>query len=190
MGFMFIMLAVGIALSLLFFFVVAGNGQQSFPENMSEMIDWSVIDDYELQSYLPNLKINAIKRYRELTGVGLKEAKQAIDYVIAHPDAKKGKRGISGNTDGAGVRDLLLEGRFDAAVDLYAAFMGVDEFTARDAVEAMQGDLDAEANLSDDNFDNIRHLLARGNKIEAIKQYKELTGSGLADAKRAVEEME
>ncbi|HSH05458.1 MAG TPA: ribosomal protein L7/L12 [Anaerolineae bacterium] len=30
-------------------------------------------------------KINAIKRYRELTGVGLKEAKEAIDELIANP---------------------------------------------------------------------------------------------------------
>lgn len=190
MSVLVIILAIGIALALLFFFVIAGSGQQSFPENISEMIDWSAIKDDELQSYLPDRKINAIKRYREITNAGLKEAKMAIDYVVANPDAKKGKRSLSANTDGAGVRDLLLEGRFESAVDLYAAFMGVDEFTARDAVEAMQGELDAEANLSDVNLDAIHDLLARGNKIEAIKQYRELTGTGLAEAKRAVEEME
>lgn len=31
-------------------------------------------------------KIEAIKRYRELTGVGLKEAKDAIEHAAAHPD--------------------------------------------------------------------------------------------------------
>jgi ribosomal protein L7/L12 len=36
----------------------------------------------------------------------------------------------------------------------------------------------------------IQEALRRGNKIEAIKIYRELTGVGLAEAKQAVENLE
>lgn len=187
-----IFMAIIIALALgLLFTLVALNTKAKFPENISESIDWTAIKDNELQSYLPDKKIAAIKRYRELTGVGLKEAKLAIEYVIDNPDAKKGKRGLSANTDGAGVKDLLLEGRFEEAVQVYSAFMGVDEFTAHDAVVELERELTAEANLSDTVDMNMIHdLLADGKKIEAIKHYKEQTGTDLASAKRAIEDME
>jgi len=39
----------------------------------------------------------------------------------------------------------------------------------------------------EDRFAEVRDLLAAGNKIGAIKLYRELTGLGLAEAKAAVE---
>ena len=36
----------------------------------------------------------------------------------------------------------------------------------------------------------IQDALRRGNKIEAIKIYRELTGLGLAEAKRAIDQIE
>ena len=42
-----------------------------------------------------------------------------------------------------------------------------------------------------DSFENeIRQLLASGNKIAAIKRYREQTGVGLAEAKAAVESLD
>lgn len=38
-----------------------------------------------------------------------------------------------------------------------------------------------------DQFDRVRELIGQGNKIEAIKVYRELTGCGLKEAKEAVE---
>ena len=155
-------------------------------------IDWNALADDELQSHLPHMKINAIKRYRELTGAGLKEAKDAVDYAMANPDqlAQKGKAGGVVDTDGAGVRDLIAEGRIDEAVKVYAAFMGVDEFTARDAIAQMQHEDSATERLSDEGMEQVRIALNGGNKIEAIKMYRELTGLGLKEAKDAVEKME
>jgi len=109
-------------------------------------IDWDALADEELQSYLPRQKINAIKRYRELTGAGLKDSKETIDYIVANPDALekakhdplKGAAARLSDTGGAGVRDLIAEGRLEEAVRVYADFMGVDEYTARDAVEQMR----------------------------------------------------
>ncbi len=41
-----------------------------------------------------------------------------------------------------------------------------------------------------ENFREVRELVAQGNKIEAIKVYREITGVGLKEAKDAVEALE
>ncbi len=43
--------------------------------------------------------------------------------------------------------------------------------------------------LPDDGFQEVRDLAAAGEKIAAIRRYRELTGVGLAEAKAAVEGM-
>jgi ribosomal protein L7/L12 len=163
-----------------------------FKSKPDEGVNWDAIADPELQSYLtPNTKIQAIKRYRDLTDAGLKEAKDTIEYVMENPDGmKKGKSSGAVDTDGAGVRDLIAEGRIEEAVKVYAAFMGVDEFTARNAIEKMQREDEAETRLSTEGKDEVRSLLDAGNKIEAIKAYREMTGLGLKEAKDEVERME
>jgi ribosomal protein L7/L12 len=189
-------IVIGLAMliaAFLFMMIIGGavnNQSKNWPANMSEVVNWDAMADAELQSSLPDMKINAIKRYRELTGVGLKEAKDAIEFVMAHPDsANKGRSSLKADTGGAGVRDLIAEGRIDEAVTIYAAFMGVDEFTARTAISELECQLSAENRLSDDGMDTVRELLDGGNKIEAIQQYRLLTGVGLKEAKDAVEEM-
>jgi ribosomal protein L7/L12 len=44
-----------------------------------------------------------------------------------------------------------------------------------------------EVQLPNDGFDEVRRLAAAGQKISAIKLYREMTGAGLAEAKSAVE---
>jgi ribosomal protein L7/L12 len=155
-------------------------------------IDWNALADAELQSHLPQMKINAIKRYRELTGAGLKESMEAVEYAMAHPEqvGQKGKSPVVVDTEGAGVRDLIAEGRIDEAVKVYAAFMGVDEFTARTAIEPMQREDAAVGRLSAENMDEIRAALQEGNKIVAIKLYRQYSGLGLKEAKDIVDQME
>jgi ribosomal protein L7/L12 len=68
--------------------------------------------------------------------------------------------------------------------------MGVDEYTARDAIEQMQRDDAAEKRLSDEGMDEVRTLVEAGNKIEAIKRYRELTNLGLKEAKDEIDSME
>lgn len=183
-------LAVAAFLFMMIIGGAVGNQRKELSTEIIEGIDWDAIADAELQSYLPDNKINAIKRYRELTGQGLKEAKDAVEYAIAHPEsAKKGRSGLDADTGGAGVRDLIAEGRIAEAVTVYAAFMGVDEFTAKAAIVELERQLNAENRLSDDGMESVRDLLESGNKIEAIKQYRVLTGVGLKEAKDAVEGM-
>jgi hypothetical protein len=40
-----------------------------------------------------------------------------------------------------GIHDLLEEGREDEAIEVYQKFAGVDEYTARDAVGKIKGEL-------------------------------------------------
>ena len=49
--------------------------------------------------------------------------------------------------------------------------------------------LEAEVDTAPVGFEDIVALLNRGDKIGAIKLYRDKTGAGLADAKKAVEEM-
>lgn len=147
-------------------------------------VDYVALNDADLQSYLPDRRINAIKRYRQLTGANLKTAKEIIDWAVANPsEVTKGKgAGQPADTEGAGVRDLIAAGEIDEAVRVYAAFMGVDKFTAQEAVEQMQ----REYRLSDD----VADLLAQGRKVQAIQAYMNTTGVDLVTAKAAVEEMQ
>ena len=70
------MLGVGIILmaiiiaGILFGMIAWGlvnNQPKEWSADMAKSVNWDVIADEELQSYLPDNKINAIKRYRELT---------------------------------------------------------------------------------------------------------------------------
>jgi ribosomal protein L7/L12 len=86
---------------------------------------------------------------------------------------------------------LIREGRIAEAIAVYRLFAGVDEYTAMDAVAALEDDIrqgDQEVDALDDA--RIRALLAQGNKIEAIKVYRAQTGLGLKAAKDAVEALE
>lgn len=42
----------------------------------------------------------------------------------------------------------------------------------------------------DDYLEQVRLLINQGNKIEAVKRYRQLTGLGLAEAKQAVDNLE
>ena len=44
--------------------------------------------------------------------------------------------------------------------------------------------------VSQDSIERVQAAISSGNKIEAIKLYREASGAGLADAKRFVEDLE
>ncbi|MCA9912781.1 MAG: hypothetical protein KC496_05515 [Anaerolineae bacterium] len=148
MAFTIILLALFVAFIILMFITTGASQRTEItfdPQDMS----LEALADEELQSYLPDQKIAAIKRYRQLTGSGLAEAKYAVEYLMANPgtlakakhDSLTAAANRLADTGGAGVRDLIDEGRIEEAVRVYADFMGVDEYTARDAVEKMQNEL-------------------------------------------------
>ena len=70
------------------------------------------------------------------------------------------------NDDGAlAARLTRLERKLDAII----AHLGID--------------------LADDGLDDIRELVASGNKILAIKEYRARTGTGLYEAKQAIDQI-
>jgi ribosomal protein L7/L12 len=165
-------------------------------------MDWDAANDSQLRDFITaGQKINAIKRYRELTGLGLKEAKDAIEYITLHPWEQGEKKGAAPyDTQDAGVRDLIKAGKLDEAIEVYRKFAGVDEYTAKDAVWKIEQDMkyeaDAESRLNDEPLDDpsrdpyLQSLVMDGNKIEAIKEYRQRTGLGLREAKDAIDALE
>ncbi len=159
-------------------------------------IDVDALADAEIQDALAHgMTIAAIKRYRDLTGAGLKEAKDAIEQVMAVglDQMEKKKRRVEESFSDAGIRDLIAEGQPDEAADLYARFAGVDIYTAREAVQDIARDM----RLSDDTppaLDKddayVLEALRAGKKLEAIKRYQKVNAVTLKEAKDAVESLE
>jgi ribosomal protein L7/L12 len=146
-------------------------------------------DDLERQvRYLlaEGRKIEAIKLYREQTGMGLKGAKDAVEAI---------QRGVP-TSQPEGVDEpfqselvsLLGQGKKVQAIKLYRERTGAGLKEAKDAVEAVQrGQVSALTGLDDAIVRELVGLLQQGQNIEAIKLYRERTGAGLKDAKEAVE---
>jgi len=96
---------------------------------------------------------------------------------------KKGKEGKLPSD--AGVRELILDNEIEEATDLYQRFTGVDEFSARRAIE----DMEREIRLSTFRQD-MEDILKKQGKAAAIEAYQAGTGSNLEEALAYVEEIE
>jgi len=89
------------------------------------------------------------------------------------------------------VRSLLDQGQKIEAIKVYRNHTGSSLKDAKDAVEALQRgsslpqSMEAAADLEPD----VLRLLVQGDKIEAVRLYKDRTGTTLFDSKREVEEI-
>ena len=101
--------------------------------------------------------IHAIREYREETGAGLKESKDAVEGVGVAPPLE----------------------RLERKLDLLLARLGDEDLPEADE----SGDAAADP-LEGETVDS---LLRQDRLIEAIKVYRQQTGAGLAVAKEAVE---
>lgn len=144
-------------------------------------------------------KIEAIKRYRELTGVGLKDAKDAVE-AMERGDAVPVTTAPA-PVSAANVQALLREGKKLEAIKLYREQSGLGLKEAKDAVEAMELGGQALAppplhtpkrtitsEMAVDDAE-LRGHVTGGRIIEAIKRYRELTGLGLKESKDAIESL-
>jgi len=115
-------------------------GSQPHAKGREMGLNWDVLLLPEIQDALPDRKIEAIKLYRQYTGVGLKEAKDAIDYFSEHRSdvPAKLRRYDLVDEQAEGIRDLLREGKRAEAQKIYQAFTGVDQFTASEALDALE----------------------------------------------------
>src|SRR5262249_3636310 len=89
----------------------------------------------------------------------------------------------------ARVRSLMEGGQKIEAIKLFRERTGAGLKESKDAVEAIQrGEAPPASPWGDRTFeDEVATLLEQGQKIEAIKRYRERTGVGLKEAKDAVE---
>ncbi len=85
------------------------------------------------------------------------------------------------------VRALLDKGQKIAAVKVYRDATNAGLAEAKAAVEAIERGARSGATASGGLDDEVLSLLRRGQKIGAIKLYREQTGAGLKEAKDAVE---
>ncbi|MGB1286229.1 MAG: hypothetical protein ACPG7F_06845 [Aggregatilineales bacterium] len=176
--------AVMVAVFLLVFFGVTAMRKQ----RESLQIDMNaIVQDEALRDAIENnKKLEAIRRYRGLSGTDLRTAKQQVEYWIENPKImqKQKIRDLSGAA-GAGIRDKVMQGQFDEAVQLYAGFMGVDKFTAEAAIQQLSRELHL-----DDMQDDLARLLRLGDKAGAIESYQSVTGADLAEALTVIEKLE
>ncbi len=95
----------------------------------------------------------------------------------------------------SGGDDLVDHGRRIAALEAQVAALskrlaGADAAASAEAQEASGFTFDGNpASVDAANDPRITELVGKGNKIEAIKLYRELTGTGLAEAKSAIDAM-
>ena len=89
------------------------------------------------------------------------------------------------------VRSLLDQGKKIEAVKVYKDHTGSGLKDAKDAVEALQsaGSLPRSAEADADWEAEVLRLLRQGEKIKAVKLYKDRTGATLFDSKQGVEVM-
>ena len=153
-------------------------------------------------------KIDAIKLYKEQTGVGLKEAKDAVDELERGwagqfaPVAQTLRSAADAHED---ILALVREGQKIQAIKLYREQTGVGLKAAKEVIDGVaQGAELPPFNSPAFNspemlhsqadrmvlWEEIRALLRQDKKIHAIKLYRDHTFSTLKDAKDAVEAIE
>jgi ribosomal protein L7/L12 len=143
-------------------------------------------------------KIEAIKVFRQATGAGLKEAKDAVEAFergSALPEISA--QPALHNTE-TQINQLLQAGNKIEAIKIYRQATGVGLKEAKDAVEAFErgeplavsGEPVAPPLPPQGLNEQVRLLLQQDKKLDAIKLYREATGCGLKEARDAVESIE
>lgn len=140
--------------------------------------------------------IEAIKEYRLLTNAGLAESKAAVEALRFGTSAPVSA--VSASSREQQILDLMARNQEIQAIKLYREWTNVGLKEAKDAVEAMaRGEVGSipvpEPSVVMDGAsvdDQIRVLLAKRQKIEAIKVYRLATNLGLKEAKDYVEAIE
>jgi ribosomal protein L7/L12 len=158
----------------------------------------TLLVDAELAAAMrSNQKIQAIKRYRELYNVGLKDAKDAVEAIMAGAAAPPA-------APPAPPPDNALQPELDRLIAADQKIMAIKHVRtvtnlglreAKDAVEARISELASQVpnkiaapSAGPPGLQpKLDRLIRADQKILAIKHYKTLTNVGLKEAKDAVE---
>jgi ribosomal protein L7/L12 len=96
-------------------------------------------------------KIEAIKLYREATGAGLAEAKRAVELIEAgKPPASDANASLGEDWTPHAVSDLVRQGRKIEAIKRYREATGLGLKEAKDAVDALERQVNPSAVLARD----------------------------------------
>jgi ribosomal protein L7/L12 len=166
---------------------------ERYTELNSLLIDEEAIRD-QLRS---GNKIRAIKLYREQTGVGLKEAKDAVEMMEQGRQHMLFSEQAQMYRGDDAIEYMLISGNKINAIKLYRQRMGVGLKEAKDAIDRMALELkiaqskeSKQTERGQVDPDELQRLILAGQKINAIKYYREVTGVGLKEAKEAVDWLE
>jgi len=154
----------------------------------------TLVIDPELDAALRGgQKIAAIKRYRELYGVGLKEAKDAVEAIQAGAPpptptpviVPPPQPTLQPELDRLIAADQKLK-----AIKHYRDITNFGLKECKDAVEARMAELDASPispAMTPGMQPDLDRLIRANQKINAIKHYRTIVSVGLKEAKDAVE---
>jgi ribosomal protein L7/L12 len=148
-----------------------------------------VIDDQIAASLRNGHKIEAIKRYRDLYGVGLKEAKDAVEAIQAGkplPTPEPVRAPAPEPSLQPELDRLIARGEKILAIKHYREITHLGLKESKDAVEARMATL-ASKPAHPEMQPELDRLIRANQKINAIKHYRMLTGDGLKECKDAVE---
>jgi len=141
----------------------------------------------------------ATRLLHETSGISLGDAD---DYVEAFKAAELGKLSLGEALTvdlACEVRELLYRNERLKAADLLASRTGAPHPEAVRLVELLTSTRDNQGwvarkplpeAVTPEQLHQVREVALSGNKIEAIKLYRELTGAGLKEAKDYVESLE
>lgn len=154
-------------------------------------------------------KLDAIKSYREIHRVGLKEAKEAVERMES--ELQSGAASVLGSETPsvsrataqgeADVERLIRAGKKIHAIKLYRELHGVGLRESKEAVENMEAHLRCGATAHPPGApgpaptapgprEEIARFVLAGKKLQAIKVYRQHFGCGLRESKEAVERFE
>ena len=139
-------------------------------------------------------KIEAIKAYREMTGVGLREAKDVVE-ALERGEAVATSTGVTFGqhpVDIVAQLESLIPRQKIAAIKLYREHTGVGLKTAKDSVEAIaRGDFVGwQSRVGQFDLEHVKHLIRSGRKIDAVAYYRQQLGLEPGDARALVDTLE
>jgi ribosomal protein L7/L12 len=108
-----------------------------------------LLDDIKAEIASGNM-IAAIKLYREATGTGLAEAKQAVELIAAGKPPPSGAAPSPSADAMQEVSALIVAGRKIEAIKVYRKAVGVDLKDAKDAVDALEAKINPAAVVTRD----------------------------------------
>ncbi|MBN2551015.1 MAG: hypothetical protein JXB15_17770 [Anaerolineales bacterium] len=145
-------------------------------------------------------KIEAIRVYRQATQAGLKACKDAVEAFergepLMIPPAPPARPTAAGGM--SEVAEHLRQGNKLEAIKAYILATGAGLKEAKDAVEALERGEQQPVILpasmpapGEDWLAQVKEHLRQGQKIAAVKLYRQATGAGLREAKDAIDAME